>query len=145
MDRKWPGLRLPGALSKKVKNSILVILRFDLKIIFGIIDKATMSDKKRIVKDHAKLPQEVLDQLMEKFPLGFTKHLINIKNAKGERISVLPFETDEIYYLIRMTAGEAVEIFNDYDFDDEDEAEDEGLDSEEIDAGDIDDLKSIED
>lgn len=114
-----------------------------MKIIFGSIQQGAMSDKKRIVKDHDKLPQEVIDQLMEKFPLGFTKHLISIKNAKGERTSVLPFETEEIYYLIRMTAGEAVEIFNDYDFDDEEDDDD--LDSGDIDSDDIEELEEIDD
>jgi hypothetical protein len=101
------------------------------------------TEKKRIVKDHEKLPQEVLDQLMEKYPLGFTKHLISIKNAKGENISVLPFETEEVYYLIRMTAKEAVNIFTEYeDDDDEDDMDDEiegEVDSDEIEDLEIDD------
>jgi hypothetical protein len=103
------------------------------------------TEKKRIVKDHEKLPQEVLDQLMGKYPLGFTKHLIQIKNAKGETISVLPFETEEVYYLIRMTAKQAVDIFTDYEEDDDDEDLDDDISGDDVDSEEIGDMDEMDD
>ena len=52
--------------------------------------------------------------------MGFQRNLITFKNAEGRYVSALPFETEEKYYLVRMTKAEAVEIIeNDDDYDDE--------------------------
>ena len=46
--------------------------------------------------------------------------LIHFTNKDGNLVSALPFETDEIYYLVRMTVKEAKAIINDdNDYDDE--------------------------
>jgi DNA-directed RNA polymerase subunit delta len=75
--------------------------------------------KKRIIKDYKQLPDEVREQLREKYPTGFSTHLIKFTNAKGEMVSALPFETDDIYYLVRMTVEQAIQIVDDEDdFDD---------------------------
>jgi len=50
----------------------------------------------------------------------FVKHLISFTNQKGEFKKGLPFETDEYYYLIRMTEAKAKDIIkedDDYDQD----------------------------
>ena len=95
-------------------------------------------DKKRIVKDYENLPEEVTSQVKMTYPEGFADHLIKFTNKEGKRVSALPFETQEIYYLIRMTINEAHQIIeDDDDYDDEgtlrddfsmdDEAKDEEL------------------
>lgn len=75
--------------------------------------------KKRIVKDYDQIPDEVKMKLKQEYPHGFSENLIKFTNAHGKMVSALPFETDEIYYLIRMTVEEAIQIVEeDEDFDD---------------------------
>ncbi|MFC2151542.1 hypothetical protein ACFLSE_03370 [Bacteroidota bacterium] len=71
--------------------------------------------KKRIVKDYEKLPEETLNRIKLEYPDGFEDNLITFTNAQGMFVSALPFETEEIYYLIRMTEGEARQIIKDDD------------------------------
>jgi hypothetical protein len=49
------------------------------------------------------------------YPYGFAKHLIQYKNAEGKFVSALPFETEDRYYLVRMTLIEAKQIIEDDD------------------------------
>jgi hypothetical protein len=78
------------------------------------------STKPRVVKDYDKLPTEIKEQIKLVFPSGFHQHLVSYTNKDGQRISALPFETDDTYYLVRMTAHEArVIIEEDDDFDDD--------------------------
>jgi hypothetical protein len=76
--------------------------------------------KPRVVKDFEKLDVAIQEQIKLRYPLGFSKHLITFKNARGEFVSALLFETDEIYYLVRMTKQEAREIIRDDDDYDDD-------------------------
>ena len=76
--------------------------------------------KKRIVKDYDKLPKEIVQQVKMEYPNGFAHKLIMYTGPKGEKISALPFETDEVYYLIRMTIQEARQIIRDDDDYDDD-------------------------
>lgn len=76
--------------------------------------------KKRIVKDYEALPEEVIQQVKINYPEGFAEYLISYNNAQGKKVSALPFETDEIYYLIRMTVKEAEQIIEDDDDYDDD-------------------------
>ena len=71
--------------------------------------------KPRVVKDYEKVDENVIEQIKLKFPYGFEKALISFKNQKGEFVSALPFETDDRYYLIRMTRSEAQQIIEDDD------------------------------
>lgn len=55
-----------------------------------------------------------------KYPTGYADHLVSYTDKEGKKVSALPFETDEAYYLIRMTILEAKRIVKeDDDFDDE--------------------------
>lgn len=76
--------------------------------------------KKRIVKDYEVLPEEVIQQVKINYPEGFEENLISYINARGATVSALPFETEEIYYLIRMTVKEARQIIEDDDDYDDD-------------------------
>ncbi len=78
--------------------------------------------KPRVAKDYDKLDQEVAEQIKLFYPLGFAKHLITYKDKDGRSVSALPFETEEKYYLVRMTKTEAREIIEyDEDYDDDGE------------------------
>ena len=74
-----------------------------------------MQAKKRVVKDYDKLPEEVINNIKIEYPRGFVKHLIKYTDAKGQQVSALPYETEEIYYLIRMSINEARQIILDDD------------------------------
>lgn len=76
--------------------------------------------KKRIVKDYDQLPEDLLARIKLEYPFGFEDNLVSYVDAKGVRVSALPFDTDEIYYLVRMTKKEAQQIVEDDDDYDED-------------------------
>ena len=78
------------------------------------------STKPRVVKDYDKLDEAVAEQIKLAYPRGYHKHLVRFTNAKGDEVSALPFETDDRYYLVRMTVKEARAIIaDDDDYDDE--------------------------
>lgn len=76
--------------------------------------------KPRIIKDFEKLEQDLQEQIKLLYPKGFSNHLITFTNKEGKLVSALPFETDNTFYLVKMTAFEAQQIVeedNDYDED----------------------------
>ncbi|NQV53017.1 MAG: hypothetical protein HQ500_07525 [Flavobacteriales bacterium] len=78
------------------------------------------SGKPRIAKDYDKLTEELINQIKLEYPFGFEENLISYKDAKGNKISALPFESEEVYYLVRMTKAEAQKIIEeDADYNDE--------------------------
>jgi DNA-directed RNA polymerase subunit delta len=80
----------------------------------------TNSNKKRIIKDYENLPEEIISRVKMEYPYGFANNLVSFTNKEGKRVSALPFETEDIYYLIRMTVQEARQIISDDDdYDDE--------------------------
>ena len=83
-------------------------------------------NKPRIVKDYDKLDEEILEQIKLTYPYGFDKYLVRFKNRDGKLVSALPFETEEKYFLVRMTQQEAKEIImEDDDYDEEGNLKDE--------------------
>ncbi len=77
-------------------------------------------NKPRVVKDYEKLDVEIQEQIKLSYPFGFERKLVKFTNAEGKLISALPFETDEKYYLVRMTLQEAKDIIeDDEDYDDD--------------------------
>jgi len=76
--------------------------------------------KPRLVKDYDKLDESVIQQIKLNYPSGFEGNLVQFQNKEGKTVSALPFETEEVYYLIRMTVLEAQEIIeDDEDYDDD--------------------------
>ncbi len=81
---------------------------------------AQMTNKPRVIKDFDKLEENIQEQIKLSYPYGFADHLIRFTNKDGLYVSALPFETDEKYYLVRMTVAKAEEIIeDDDDFDDD--------------------------
>ena len=81
---------------------------------------APTPNKPRVIKDYEKLDSSVLEQIKLEYPHGFRRNLITFKNAKGDTVSALPFETEDRYYLVRMTVKEAQAIIaDDDDYDDD--------------------------
>lgn len=76
--------------------------------------------KPRVVKDYEKLDTQIQEQIKLEYPFGFEDNLIKFTNAEGKRVSALPFEAEDKYYLVRMTVEEAQAIIEDDDDYDED-------------------------
>ena len=79
-----------------------------------------MQNKPRVVKDYDRLEEGIQEQIKLIYPRGFSKHLVRFTNREGKLVSALPFETDEKYYLVRMTVEEAKDIIREDDDYDED-------------------------
>lgn len=76
--------------------------------------------KKRVVKDYDALPEDIVRLVKIKYPSGYADHLLSYTDKEGKKVSALPFETDDTYYLIRMTILEAKRLVKeDEDYDDE--------------------------
>lgn len=77
-------------------------------------------NKPKIIKSYDKLSKELLEQLKLTYPRGFARHLVSFSDHKGVRQKGLPFETEDKYYLIKMSSIRAKNIIaDDSDFDDD--------------------------
>jgi hypothetical protein len=75
-------------------------------------------NKPRVIKDYDKLDPEIQEKIKLEYPSGYSENLIYFNNKEGKRVSALPFETEDKYYLVRMTVYEAEKIIeedDDYD------------------------------
>ena len=96
--------------------------------------------KKRIVKDYENLHEDILNSIKLQYPRGFAQHLISYTNIEGKKVSALPFDTEEVYYLVRMTVQEARQIIaDDDDYDSSGHLREDFGDDEDFDATDDDD------
>jgi DNA-directed RNA polymerase subunit delta len=114
---------------------------------------------KRVIVDYAKLTNEILNLLVEKFPDGYDdSDIIRFRNAKNELVEAVEVRTDDTIYLVKVSTKLSDRIEN-YDEDDEiidvvvepikgleldedendDDAEDENLDKPDTDGEDGDD------
>lgn len=76
--------------------------------------------KKRVVKDYYALTEDIIKSIKAKYPTGYADHLVTYLDKEGKKVSALPFETEDTYYLIRMSIQEAKRLVKeDDDFDDE--------------------------
>lgn len=84
--------------------------------------------KKKMIVDYKNVPEEVLQLLAEKYPHGYQKAIIKFKNAKGETVSAVPIETEEISYLVKVSV-QLRDMVDNFEFDDFDEEEEDDIDS----------------
>lgn len=68
------------------------------------------TSKPRIFTEYKKLTPEIQGQLFTRYPYGFDKHLISFTRKKGKLVFALPFETEESYYLVKMSRNQAIKI-----------------------------------
>lgn len=116
--------------------------------------KDPKASKKRVVKDYENLSPELVDLLHAAYPGGFEGATISFFDRDGKRVSAIPFETEDIYYLIRMVEKKAKPVKEDDDLDLElgddagsDGAGDEGGDADGEDSGgdvSLDDMENAE-
>ena len=78
---------------------------------------------KRVIVDYAKLTNEILNLLVEKFPDGYDdSDVIRFRNARNELIEAVEVRTEDTIYLVKISTKLADRIEN-YDEDDEIEIE----------------------
>ena len=78
---------------------------------------------KRVIVDYAKLTNEILNLLVEKFPDGYDdSDVIRFRNAKNELVEAVEVRTEDTIYLVKISTKLADRIEN-YDEDDEIAAE----------------------
>ena len=73
---------------------------------------------KRVIVDYAKLTNEILTLLVEKFPDGYDdSDVIRFKNAKNETVEAVEVRTEDTIYLVKVSTKLADRIEK-YDEDD---------------------------
>ena len=94
---------------------------------------------KRVIVDYAKLTNEILNLLVEKFPDGYDdSDIIRFRNAKNELIEAVEVRTEDTIYLVKVSTKLADRIGN-YDEDDEIDDVVEPISGLELDVDDADD------
>jgi DNA-directed RNA polymerase subunit delta len=94
---------------------------------------------KRVIVDYAKLTNEILNLLVEKFPDGYDdSDIIRFRNAKNELIEAVEVKTIDTIYLVKVSTKLADRIGN-YDEDDEMDDVVEPISGLELDVDDADD------
>jgi DNA-directed RNA polymerase subunit delta len=74
---------------------------------------------KRVIVDYAKLTNEILNLLVERFPDGYDdSDIIRFRNAKNELIEAVEVRTEDTIYLVKVSTKLADRIEN-YDEDDD--------------------------
>lgn len=77
---------------------------------------------KRVIVDYAKLTNEILNLLVDRFPDGYDdSHIIRFRNAKNELIEAVEVKTEETVYLVKVSTKLATRLEN---FDEDDEMDD---------------------
>jgi hypothetical protein len=117
---------------------------------------------KRVIVDYAKLTNEILNLLVEKFPDGYDdSDIIRFRNAKNELIEAVEVRTEDTIYLVKVSTkladrienydddeiiDDVVEPIKGLDLDDDDiegdEDEDDSIDKPDTDGDDDDDDES---
>ena len=84
---------------------------------------------KRVIVEYAKLTNEILNLLVEKFPDGYDdSDIIRFKNAKNETNEAVEVKTEDTIYLVKVSMKLADRIEN-FDEDDDLFAPEESLDA----------------
>ena len=61
--------------------------------------------KKRVLKDFRNLPEEIREAIREKYPSGYMNDLITFTDKDKHIISALPYETEDVSYMIKMPSS----------------------------------------
>jgi hypothetical protein len=104
---------------------------------------------KRVIVDYAKLTNEILTLLVERFPEGYDdSNIIRFKNAKNETIEAVEVRTEDTIYLVKVSTklADRIENFDEDDMDPTDEIDGlKDLDIADDDADDDDEVEEKED
>ncbi|MES2486256.1 MAG: DNA primase [Bacteroidota bacterium] len=76
---------------------------------------------KRVIVDYAKLTNEILTLLVERFPDGYDdSDIVRFKNARNETIEAVEVKTEDTIYLVKVSTklADRIENFDDDEMDD---------------------------
>ena len=59
--------------------------------------------KRRSVVSFANLPEELQEEVKKLYPYGYNEAMMRIEKPNGEFFYAVPFETDEVSYLVKVT------------------------------------------
>lgn len=62
----------------------------------------TPNTKKRLVVSFNNLPVELQEQLRTEYPLGYSDVMMRIDKPNGDFFYAVPFETEEVSYLVKI-------------------------------------------
>ena len=82
---------------------------------------------KRVIVDYAKLTNEILTLLVERFPDGYDdSDIVRFKNAKNETVEAVEVRTEDTIYLVKVSTklADRIENYDEDDVVDEDPADD---------------------
>ncbi|WP_010134957.1 hypothetical protein [Ochrovirga pacifica] len=82
---------------------------------------------KRIIIDHTKVTDEILNIIMEEYPDGYTdRDVLKFKNHKGEMVEALEIKLNDDIYLVKVGTklDKAIVEFNEDDDNDDNEPSD---------------------
>lgn len=81
------------------------------------------SEKKRVIVDYKNVTKDILELFTDRYPYGYEdEDIIKFKNAKGETVKAVPFETKDTKYLVKVSVemDAKIEAYMDDDDDDDD-------------------------
>ncbi|MEZ7901145.1 MAG: DNA-directed RNA polymerase subunit delta [Urechidicola sp.] len=91
---------------------------------------------KRVIADYIKISEEILQKLVEKYPMGYKKRdIVTFTNAKGQKVEAVELRTEDTIYLVKVSAM-LVDKMDDYEIEEEED--------DFVDEGSSDDLEGIE-
>ncbi len=59
-------------------------------------------DKKRLVVSYSNVSAEVLEAIKNKYPLGFSNHVIKVKTRGDDFFYAITVDTDDASYLVKV-------------------------------------------
>ena len=86
-------------------------------------------EKKRVIVDYKNVTPDILELFTDRYPYGYEdEDIIKFKNAKGENVLAVPFETKDTKYLVKVSVemDRKIEAFMDEDEDDDNDGMDTG-------------------
>ena len=69
-----------------------------------------MKTKPRVIKDLESVDPAIINAIIQKYPMGFAKHLVSFTGLKGEKVLALPYEDEDKCYMLKITKARAREI-----------------------------------
>jgi len=79
---------------------------FEDKVLNDFKNK-TMKTKPRVIKDLEAVDQSIINSIIQKYPMGFSKHLVSFTDLKGKIVLALPYETEDKSYMLKITKAKA--------------------------------------
>jgi len=79
---------------------------------------------KRVIVDYIKIPEDILQKLVEKYPNGYNnRDIITFTNAKGERVEAVELKTEDTCYLVKVSQ-KLEDRMDDFEFEEDEDDDD---------------------